>query len=108
MKKLLSSQLPYRFKPLKSSTSNKPKKSDNSLKIKRKYNESFLQCGFTFVLKEDEHCQVCLICNEMSTNESLKLANLKRHFYANAILIAISLWSFLSIYWEHQKDRSNQ
>ena len=46
---------------------------------KRKYNESFLQYGFTYVVKHDQHRPLCLICEECFASESMKPGKLKRH-----------------------------
>ena len=46
---------------------------------KRKYNEAFLQYGFTFITQNGEERPLCLICNEILASESLKPAKLKRH-----------------------------
>ncbi|XP_023242879.1 SCAN domain-containing protein 3-like [Centruroides sculpturatus] len=46
---------------------------------KRKYNESFLQFGFTFKNHNGNEQPFCLICNELLATESMKPSKLKRH-----------------------------
>ena len=47
---------------------------------KRKYDESFLQFGFTFKYYDGDEQPVCLICNEFLATESTKPLKLRRHF----------------------------
>ena len=54
-------------------------KTNYSSKKKRKYNESYLQYGFTYTCINNEHRPVCLICNESLASESMKPIKLKRH-----------------------------
>ena len=56
----------------------KTKTKHSSIK-KRKYNESYLQYGFTYTCINNEHRPVCLICNESLASESMKPIKLKRH-----------------------------
>ena len=69
--------------PCVSSTSTevkqKPSVSGTKSTRKRKYNEAFLQYGFTFIIQNGEERPLCLICNEILASESLKPAKLKRH-----------------------------
>uniref|UniRef100_A0A0K0EJ23 DUF4371 domain-containing protein n=1 Tax=Strongyloides stercoralis TaxID=6248 RepID=A0A0K0EJ23_STRER len=46
---------------------------------KRKYDESFLQFGFTFQNCKGNEQTLCLICNELLASESMKPSKLKRH-----------------------------
>ena len=46
---------------------------------KRKYNQTFVQYGFTFITENDKQRPLCLLCNEVLANESLKPTKLKRH-----------------------------
>ena len=46
---------------------------------KRKYNESFLQFGFTFKNCNGNEKPFCLICNESLATERMKPSKLKRH-----------------------------
>ena len=46
---------------------------------KRKYNQTFIQYGFTFITENDEQRPLCLLCNEVLANESLIPTKLKRH-----------------------------
>uniref|UniRef100_H2YPP8 HAT C-terminal dimerisation domain-containing protein n=1 Tax=Ciona savignyi TaxID=51511 RepID=H2YPP8_CIOSA len=46
---------------------------------KRKYNQTFIQYGFTCITENDEQRPLCLLCNEVLANESLKPTKLKRH-----------------------------
>ena len=46
---------------------------------KRKYNESYLQYGFTYTCINNEQRQMCLICNASLASESMKPKKLKRH-----------------------------
>lgn len=50
---------------------------------KRKYNESFLGYGFTFNEIHNEQRPVCVICNDVLANESMKPGKLKRHLQTN-------------------------
>ena len=54
-------------------------KNEASHTKKRSYNDSFLQCGFTFITENSEHRPLCLICNKVLASESLKPGKLKRH-----------------------------
>ena len=54
-------------------------KNETSHTKKRSYNDSFLQCGFTFITENSEHRPLCLICNKVLASESLKPGKLKRH-----------------------------
>ena len=46
---------------------------------KRKYDESFIQFGFTFKNCNGYEKPLCLICNKLLATESMKLSKLKRH-----------------------------
>ena len=74
---------------------------------KRTYKESFLQYSFTFILENDKHRPLCLICNKVLASECLKAAKLNDFFTPSMILIAISLWRFFIAYCEHRKDKDN-
>ena len=69
--------------PCVSSTSKemeqKPSVSGTKSTRKHKYNEAFLQYGFTFISQNGEGRLLCLICNKILASESLKPAKLKRH-----------------------------
>ena len=56
----------------------KTKTNHSSIK-KRKYNESYLQYGFTYTCINNEHRPMSLICNESLASESMKPIKLKRH-----------------------------
>ena len=47
---------------------------------KRKYNSSFLEYGFTSVLKNEEERPRCLLCGVVLCSEGLEPSKLKRHF----------------------------
>ena len=53
--------------------------SDSTSRRKRKYNQTFIQCGFTFIMENNEQRPLWLLCNEVLANESLKPTKLKRH-----------------------------
>lgn len=56
-------------------------KSEPAFKKKRKYNESYLQYGFTFTAgTHDEQLPLCLLCNDTLAAESMKPSKLLRHF----------------------------
>lgn len=57
----------------------KNKTKSSSTTRKRKYNETFLNFGFTFSNTNGEERPLCLICNETLANESFKPTKLKRH-----------------------------
>ena len=67
-----------------SNISNTKHSSDKSASVstsrrKRKYNQTFVQYGFTFITENYEQRPMCLLCNEVLANESLKPTKLKRH-----------------------------
>ena len=68
-------------------------KTKHSLIKKRKYNESYLQYGFTYTCINNEHQPVCFICNQSLASESMKPIKLKKHlttrhaFYAEKPLM---------------------
>ena len=47
---------------------------------KRPYNESFLNFGFSFLIKNDIQIPQCVICFKTLTNESMKPSKLREHF----------------------------
>ena len=47
---------------------------------KRKYNDTFLDYGFTFIEKGDEQLPQCVICFKTLSNASMKTYQLKQHF----------------------------
>ena len=47
---------------------------------KRPYNESFLNFGFSPLLKNDVQIPQCVICYKTLTNESMKPSKLREHF----------------------------
>ena len=55
------------------------KKTVDKPKRKRKYDDSFLQYGFTCSCEDGVEKPLCLICNETLSAESLKPSKLKRH-----------------------------
>ena len=67
-----------------SNTGNIKHSSDKSASVsrsrrKRKYKQTFVQYGFTFIMQNDEQSPTCLLRNEILANESLKPMKLKRH-----------------------------
>ena len=42
---------------------------DKSKKKSRKYNESYLSYGFTFILQNDENKPQCIVCSEVLASE---------------------------------------
>ena len=64
--------------PSCSSTKNSSGKNASQLSKKKKYNQNFIQYGFTFIRENDEQRPVCLICNQTLVNECLKSWKLKR------------------------------
>ena len=65
--------------PSSSTTKNSRGKSSSQLSKKRKYNQSFIQYGFTLISENDKQRPVCLIPNQTLANECLKPWKLKRH-----------------------------
>lgn len=65
---------------------NKPKRPSSDKKAnekrikKRKYDESYLQFGFTWTGNFNEPNPQCVICNEVLSQNSMKPSLLKRHF----------------------------
>ena len=55
------------------------KKTVDKSKRKRKYDDSFLQYGFTCSCEDRVEKPLCLICDETLSAESLKPSTLKRH-----------------------------
>lgn len=49
-------------------------------KRQRKYDESFIQYGFTSVIESNEEKPKCLLCSNVLSAESMKPNKLKRHF----------------------------
>ena len=48
-------------------------------KDKRKHNNIYLNCGFTFI-ERDEQLPLCVICFKTFSNASMKAHQLKQHF----------------------------
>lgn len=57
-----------------------PDEHEPKTKRLRRYDESFLQFGFTSVLERNEERPKCLLCSAVLSAESLKPNKLKRHF----------------------------
>jgi hypothetical protein len=45
---------------------------------KKKYQETYLERGFTYSIVDGEQCPQCLICYEILANDSMKPLKLKR------------------------------
>ena len=54
-------------------------KTNHSSLKKRKYNESYLQYGFTYTCINNEHRPMCLIYNESLASENMKPIKLESH-----------------------------
>ena len=54
-------------------------KKDDKSKRKKKYDDAFLQYGFTSSYNDGVEKPLCLICNETLSVESMKPSKLKRH-----------------------------
>lgn len=52
---------------------------DPGKKYKRTYDPDFLKYGFTYTAKHGEHKPLCVLCNEVLANESMKPSKLQRH-----------------------------
>ena len=52
---------------------------DKSKKKSRKYSETYLDFGFTFILQNGEEKPQCVICNKKLASESMLPNKLKRH-----------------------------
>jgi len=64
--------------PTCDNTKHSSDKSASASRRKRKYNQTFVQYGFTFITENDEQRPVCVLCNEILANESLKPVKLKK------------------------------
>ena len=49
--------------------------------LKRKYAEEYLEYGFSYKDINDEQRPICILCNKILANESMKPAKLKRHLH---------------------------
>ena len=47
---------------------------------KRRFNDSYIEYGFTCIIKKEERPQ-CVICNKVLSNDSLKPTKLKQHLH---------------------------
>ena len=47
---------------------------------RRLYNETFLNFGFSIIVKNDAQIPQCVICYKTLTNESMKPSKLREHF----------------------------
>ncbi|KAF2348676.1 hypothetical protein FHG87_020569, partial [Trinorchestia longiramus] len=65
------------------STKVETKETNHSHGKKRKYNETYLQYGFTFIEINNEQRPMCVIYSEHLASESMKPAKLKRHLDTN-------------------------
>lgn len=54
--------------------------SESSKRVKRKYDSEYLKFGFTWNSKEDDPRPLCVICQEILANESMRPNKLLRHF----------------------------
>ena len=48
---------------------------------KRKYDESYLQYGFTSIVVNNEERPQCILCNKILSNDSMRPAKLKQHLH---------------------------
>ncbi|KAF2361853.1 hypothetical protein FHG87_007398, partial [Trinorchestia longiramus] len=83
------------------------KESKHSHGKKRKYNEIYLQCRFTFIEINDEQRPICVICSEHSANESMKPAKLKRHLHTNHPSCASKPVEYFEWLLQSKKQQSN-
>jgi len=65
--------------PTCSNTKHSSDKSASASRRKRRYNQSFVQYGLTFITENDEQRPVCVLCNEILAIDSHKPVKLKRH-----------------------------
>ena len=77
------------------------KKTVDKLKRKSKYDDSFLQYGFTCSCEDGVEKPLCLICNETLSVESLKLSKL-----INMRNLRTSQYSILKNFSSPQRSRS--
>ena len=54
-------------------------KDDRPKTKSRKYNDSYLDFGFTFILQNDKKKPQCVICSKVLASESMLPNKLKRH-----------------------------
>ena len=73
----------------------------------RKYSKEYLQYGFAFPMEEKAEAKpLCLVCNEVLTNHSIKPSWLKRHFLGkNSSLIDKPVTYFEEILANMQQSR---
>ena len=48
---------------------------------KRKYDESYLQYGFTSIVVNNKERPQCVFCNKVLSNDSMRPAKLKQHLH---------------------------
>ena len=48
---------------------------------KRRYNDSYIEYGFTCIINNGEEGPQCVICNKVLSNDSLKQKKLKQHLH---------------------------
>ena len=48
---------------------------------KRRYNDLYIEYGFTCIINNGEERSQCMICNKVLSNDSLKPTKLKQHLY---------------------------
>ena len=46
---------------------------------KRSYNDSYLEYGFSFIVRKEEQIPQCVVCMKTLSNDSMKPHQLKQH-----------------------------
>ena len=69
----VNSKLMLQFKRKSAIEDDRPKKKS------RKYRDSYLDFGFTFILRNGEEKPLCFICSKVLASESMFPYKLKRH-----------------------------
>lgn len=67
-------------KTVTSSKSNIKEQVSSTNKRKRKYDESYLNFGFTYIGNSDAPDAMCVLCHKILANSSMAPAKLRRHF----------------------------
>ena len=73
---------------------------------KRKYQNNYLDFGFTYLIEDDLQIPQCVVCMKTFSNSTMKPASLKQHL-ANAHPSMMSKNRFKTVQSEKTKTRLN-
>ena len=73
---------------------------------KRKYQDNYLDFGFTYLIEDDLQIPQCVVCMKTFSNSTMKPASLKQHL-ANAHTSMMSKNRFKTVQSEKTKTRPN-